>query len=83
MRDPLLHFILLGIAIFGLHWLWSEDAVTVQITTEMVSAAEEEFSSRVGHPPGDDERAQGDAHAQLRAAFAELRSDAVARRACD
>lgn len=58
MRDPLLHFILLGIAIFGLHWLWSEDAVTVQITTGMVAAAEEEFSSRVGHTPGDDERAQ-------------------------
>jgi len=58
MRDPLLHFILMGIAIFGLHRLWREDTVTVQITAGMVAAAEDEFSQRVGRAPEEDERSQ-------------------------
>ena len=58
MRDPLLHFILMGIAIFGLHRLWREDTVTVRVTAEMVAAAEDDFSQRFGRAPEDDERAQ-------------------------
>ena len=56
MRDPLLHFILLGLVIFGLHRLWGTDPATVRVTAEMVAAAEADFTRRTGRAPGDTER---------------------------
>ncbi|MFT5682887.1 MAG: peptidyl-prolyl cis-trans isomerase C [Myxococcota bacterium] len=58
MRDPLLHFVLLGIVIFGLHRLLRSDVGTVEITVSMVEAAEADFSRRTGEAPGEEARAQ-------------------------
>ena len=58
MRDPLLHFILIGIAIFALHRLLRSDVQTVEITQTMVASAEAEFVRRTGRAPGEAEQVQ-------------------------
>jgi hypothetical protein len=57
MREPLLHFILLGIAIFALHRLVAEDGGAVEITPEQVAVAERDFARRTGRQPDERERA--------------------------
>ena len=58
MRDPLLHFILIGIAIFALHRLLRSDVQTVEITQTMVASAQADFVRRTGRTPGAAEQEQ-------------------------
>lgn len=58
MRDPLLHFILIGIAIVALHRLLRSDVQTVEITQAMVASAEADFARRTGREPEESEQAE-------------------------
>ena len=57
MREPLLHFLLIGALLFGLHRMWSGEGSTVEISSSAVSAQEADFTRRTGSPPDATERA--------------------------